>query len=497
MKDYSFGNFICELRSRHRLSQFQLGMLVGVSDKAVSKWENGTSKPKLPTCRRLAEVFGITLDELLVCKYHDPSQDKNGVFAMKKLIWDNIEKQMHVLYGNKVPARIAARYESEKRLIDRGDLIIHLGALAKISTQARDSGIYMWYLGDINSSFIAWLMGITSINPLEPHYYCKECKHIEFISDAKDGYDLQPKYCSCGKAMICDGHRIPFENTIYHLETVKTFEAAISAEMLQESISILTEYYSDIAKVARIEINGDMFGNTAYYVLINKDETSPKHTIEPKEYFDRYRNHIKFIFIAHDNVEFINKLCRLTNRIPSMIDIQYNDIIPVHQQMMISKKYDIREKQYKSVLESIQPHCFSEMLMTEGLLRSTGAWENNQQPLYENGNIKLANMLIFREDIYDMISSSLKDFTNSGTGLEMRIMENVYKGRYALYGMPDNERQLLRDIGINDMYIEIMTNIFYMFPKAHCIASLKADLLLTWFMINHRDIYGRLATDRQ
>ena len=46
MRDYKFGDFICERRKAVSLSQFQLGRLVGVSDKAVSKWENGTSKPK-------------------------------------------------------------------------------------------------------------------------------------------------------------------------------------------------------------------------------------------------------------------------------------------------------------------------------------------------------------------------------------------------------------------------------------------------------------------
>lgn len=46
MRDYSFGNYISVLRERRGLSQFQLGALVGVSDKAVSKWENGVSQTK-------------------------------------------------------------------------------------------------------------------------------------------------------------------------------------------------------------------------------------------------------------------------------------------------------------------------------------------------------------------------------------------------------------------------------------------------------------------
>lgn len=37
MKDYSLGNFISALREKKGLSQYQLGALVGVTDKAVSQ----------------------------------------------------------------------------------------------------------------------------------------------------------------------------------------------------------------------------------------------------------------------------------------------------------------------------------------------------------------------------------------------------------------------------------------------------------------------------
>lgn len=69
MRDYSFGNFISTLRMRKGLSQYQLGVLVGVSDKAVSKWENGASKPRINTIRKLAQVFELSVDELLTCEY--------------------------------------------------------------------------------------------------------------------------------------------------------------------------------------------------------------------------------------------------------------------------------------------------------------------------------------------------------------------------------------------------------------------------------------------
>lgn len=45
MNDFDFGNYLCGLREGRGLSQAQLAELLGVTDKAVSKWENGRAKP--------------------------------------------------------------------------------------------------------------------------------------------------------------------------------------------------------------------------------------------------------------------------------------------------------------------------------------------------------------------------------------------------------------------------------------------------------------------
>ena len=83
MRDYSFGNFISALRERSGLSQYQLGALVGVTDKAVSKWENGASKPRIDTIRKLAEILDVGVDELLTCEYATFSKERKDLFAMK------------------------------------------------------------------------------------------------------------------------------------------------------------------------------------------------------------------------------------------------------------------------------------------------------------------------------------------------------------------------------------------------------------------------------
>ena len=65
MNDYTFGNKILELRTDLNLSQTELAVMIGVTNKAVSKWETGTSKPTTNVIRKLAALFKVDINELL------------------------------------------------------------------------------------------------------------------------------------------------------------------------------------------------------------------------------------------------------------------------------------------------------------------------------------------------------------------------------------------------------------------------------------------------
>ncbi len=60
-----FSEKIRFLRKKNKLSQAELGSRVGVSNRAVSKWETGESMPSTDTLLSIATVFGVTLDFFL------------------------------------------------------------------------------------------------------------------------------------------------------------------------------------------------------------------------------------------------------------------------------------------------------------------------------------------------------------------------------------------------------------------------------------------------
>ena len=60
-----FADNLVELRKYHALSQEELAEKIGVSRQTLSKYETGESLPDIEKCKALADVFGITVDDLI------------------------------------------------------------------------------------------------------------------------------------------------------------------------------------------------------------------------------------------------------------------------------------------------------------------------------------------------------------------------------------------------------------------------------------------------
>lgn len=65
MNDYISGVAIRTLREKRGLTQKELGERIGVSDKAVSKWETGRGLPDITLLEGLAVALGVSVAELL------------------------------------------------------------------------------------------------------------------------------------------------------------------------------------------------------------------------------------------------------------------------------------------------------------------------------------------------------------------------------------------------------------------------------------------------
>ncbi len=65
MNQQEIGRFIAQLRREKKLTQEQLAELLGISNRTVSRWENGHCMPDLSLLELLSEELGVTVSELL------------------------------------------------------------------------------------------------------------------------------------------------------------------------------------------------------------------------------------------------------------------------------------------------------------------------------------------------------------------------------------------------------------------------------------------------
>lgn len=68
MNQQEIGKFIAKCRKEKNLTQIQLAEKLGVTDKSISRWENGKTMPDMSLYEPLCRILDIHISELLYAK---------------------------------------------------------------------------------------------------------------------------------------------------------------------------------------------------------------------------------------------------------------------------------------------------------------------------------------------------------------------------------------------------------------------------------------------
>ena len=189
MDQLKIGKFIAECRKQENLTQMQLAEKLNITDRAVSKWENGKAMPDSSIMLELCALLKITVNDLL---------------SGEKITMDNYNKELE----NKLIEMVKEKEEADKRLL-RLEWVIGIlstiillvlsivGAYAPMKDWVRVIVVF--------SGFIPAFIGFGFAMKIEQtagYYECKECGH-KYVPALKAMYFAQhmgrTRYMRCPK----------------------------------------------------------------------------------------------------------------------------------------------------------------------------------------------------------------------------------------------------------------------------------------------------------
>lgn len=81
MADKSMGEIIAVLRRERGMTQKELADRLNITDKAISKWERGLALPDTAAIPKLAEIFGVSVEELISAKASSGAKHRGAANA--------------------------------------------------------------------------------------------------------------------------------------------------------------------------------------------------------------------------------------------------------------------------------------------------------------------------------------------------------------------------------------------------------------------------------
>ena len=174
MDQMKIGRFIAEQRRAKKLTQSELAEKLGITDRAISKWENGRSLPDASIMLELCSILGITVTDLL---------------SGERVDMDNYNEQME----KRLIEMVKEKEESDKRLLR---LEILIGVLSMIVLfipilVAAYVEIEDWLrVVLVFSGFIPAIAGFAVAMKLEQvagYYECAKCGH-KYVPELKTMY---------------------------------------------------------------------------------------------------------------------------------------------------------------------------------------------------------------------------------------------------------------------------------------------------------------------
>lgn len=477
-----------------------------------------------------------------------PPEIEEAPREVKEITWDKCNE----IYGKNdlIPEEIKSRVDRELHsIIDNGFSVMYYIS-HKLVKNTNDDGYIVGSRGSVGSSFVAYLTGITEVNPLPPHYICDSCRFTEFAdrSEYGSGFDLPSKNCpDCGEKLRGDGQNIPFETFLgfngdkepdidlnfsgeYQSQAHQfiinmfgedfTYRAGTITSYAEKNAAGLVRNYAEIkdifitrAETERLAsgLNGIKRSTGQHpggIVVIPKDREIydftpiqfPANKIDAAmttTHFDFASMHdtiLKLDILGHDDPTMLKVMSDITG-----IDVM-NIPVPDEEVMKIFEGNAVLGIKKDASPDNSGTLGIPEFgtLMARDMIKET-------KPTQFNDLLQLMGL----SHGTDVWANNAQDLIRSGTatlnevigcrddimtsliawGLEpLQSFQIMEKVRKGRGIFPEEEAAM-RENAVPEWYIESCKKIKYMFPRAHAAAYVISALRIAYFKVHHPEAY--------
>lgn len=463
-----FAERLRRLRKDRKITQNSLGGQVGLSDKAVSKWENEGIIPSVEVLLRVAEALNVEIVDLIGEEVPDVPLEGRELVRHRKALWYRAKKRLHEIYGERPPLPVVNRFYQEKSILGFTNAAILFDITHELLLEAEKKGKRIEGRGNWYGSFAAWLLGASPVNPLPAHYLCPRCKKVEFHKEELSGWDLPEKQCECGERMIRDGQALPFEVCVCGTGTpFETMEISLPISFWEDAQKVILRaagpYFSLRRHVEDTE-DGRYAPMTSFFFEAKKDEKTPDYIedIERVEELNNWGTSISYpafrLFPLPD--------AKRTGRKPKKRTPELNDLLREEVLIRALRRYNLlmeEEKEQTGMDMTVRdPEKYREGITFGKLVSILCAMRNaymaeNPETMAEAVGLNLREMPASWEDLWKLVMSRAENPMEAG-GLAGMIVLNCRNGQY-IHGLKESDRELFRQLNLPEWFPEYSQGI--------------------------------------
>ena len=378
------------------------------------------------------------------------------------------EEQMSLLFGDDIPEEAMDRLDIELGFVGCYGYGAKYYAAMKLAEKAKKDGIVLGFKGSINSSLIAFLIGLTEINPLP-----KELGGLGLYDEFFYGVDGDKEPWI--DITVGEEHQVPLMNYLseifpgFHAEHGYVHDGGLA--MHPAKMLIVPD---DLSQYPEITLRDG--------TVLKKDFQSSDYDCNKLE-----EVFLDFNISVWTVLSEIERLRDLTGEYPG-VDVRFNQrVIDKINSKNFENLPELSSEEFQNIFAAVGARNFDDYVRVSNLVHATGAWENNGEKLIADGVATLDEIITSREDVYEYLIE--KGIDHKDAVLIAKFVRKGQASRLHKFGEKWAEyTKLLRAHDMPEWYIESCEKIQYLFPKSHTIGYLVHVMRLVYYsLITERD----------